>query len=123
MPHISKYFKLPTLRLLDPTVGSHGWLKHKGIFLGKRIITLPPTTHIKLDAAVHARSHRFSLMSSSLLFFIHRSLHHTSFHCSMVGETDQTSLIVGDAAASGSKAVTSMKSNTTAASSSANASM
>jgi hypothetical protein len=32
-------------------------------FLGKRIITLSPAVHIKLNATVHAKSHHFSLFA------------------------------------------------------------
>jgi hypothetical protein len=49
---------------------SYGLLKQKGIlFLEKLIVTLSPAAHIKLDAIVHAKSHRFSLLPSSLLLF------------------------------------------------------
>jgi hypothetical protein len=37
------------------------------LFLGKEIITLLPTMHIKLNTTMHTRSHHFSLLPSSLL--------------------------------------------------------
>jgi hypothetical protein len=83
--------------------------RERDFFLGKYIVTLLPATHIKLDATMHAKSHHFSLLPSSLLHFIHCLLHHTSSHTTMTGETDQTSIIAGDAAASGSKATTGTK--------------
>jgi hypothetical protein len=37
------------------------------LFLGKQIVTLSPVMHIKLNTTVHARSHHFSPLPSSLL--------------------------------------------------------
>jgi hypothetical protein len=37
------------------------------LFLGKRIVTLSPAAHIKLNATVHTKSHHFSLLPSSPL--------------------------------------------------------
>jgi hypothetical protein len=42
---------------------------------------------------VHAKSHRFSLLPSHNLLFIHCLLHRTSSYAIMTGETDQASLI------------------------------
>jgi hypothetical protein len=77
--------------------------------------------HIKLDAVVHANSHRFSVLPSFFLLFIQCLLHRTSSHFIMIGGTDQTSPITGDVVASGSKVATSTESSTTSASSSSNA--
>jgi hypothetical protein len=70
---------------------------------------------------VHTKSHRFSLLPSIFLLFIHCLLHHTNSHFNMTSGTYQTSPIAGDAAASSSKVATSTESNTASASSSSNA--
>jgi hypothetical protein len=90
------------------------------LFLGKCIVTLSPTAHIKLDAIVHAKSHHFSLLSSCLLLFIHCSLHHSTFHCTMTSKTDQTSNVASDVAASGSSNTADAEHEATFASSSSN---
>jgi hypothetical protein len=69
---------------------------------------------------VHTKSHRFSLLPSSLLLFTHCSLHHSTFHRTMAGETDQSSNTAGDAAVSGAKSTTDAESETASASSSSN---
>jgi hypothetical protein len=69
-------------------------------FLGERIVTLSSATHIKLDAAIHAKSHRFSLLPSNLLLFIYCSLHHTVLHFTMINEVEQVSNIASDIVAS-----------------------
>jgi hypothetical protein len=76
--------------------------------------------HIKLDAVMHAKSHRFSLLPSSLLLFIHCSLHHSTFHHTMTGETDQTSNVASDVATSGVRSVAHMESEAASTSSSSN---
>jgi hypothetical protein len=90
------------------------------IFLRERIITLSHSAHIKLDAAVHAISQRFSLLTSSLLLFIHCSLHRSTFPCAMTGETDWASNNTGETAVFGSKGTTGAESKTDSASSSSN---
>jgi hypothetical protein len=89
------------------------------IFLRKRIITLSHVVHIKMDATVHAMSHCFSLLPSSLLL-IHCSLHCSTFPCAMSGETDQASNAAGDTAVSNSKGTTGAESETDSTSSSSN---
>jgi hypothetical protein len=86
----------------------------------KRIMTLSPTTHIKLVAVVHAKSHRLPLMYSIFLLFIHRSQHCTILHSTMTNKTDQISNTVGDAAASGSRSSATAESKIASASSSSN---
>jgi hypothetical protein len=121
MPRTSKYFNVLTFLASR----FHGWIAQvvgteRHLFLGKHIITLSPATHIKLDTAVHTMSHHFSLLPLSLLLFIHYLLHHTRSHATMTSETHQTSLITGDAAASGSKAATGAEREAASASSSSN---
>jgi hypothetical protein len=77
--------------------------------------------HIKLDAALHAKSHHFSLLPSTSPLFVHCLLHSTSSHFIMTGRTDQISPLTGNAAAFGLKAVPSTESNAASASSSFNA--
>jgi hypothetical protein len=90
------------------------------IFLGKRIIT-QPTTHRKLDAVVHAKSVHFPLpLPPSILLFIHRFVHHNGSHTTTTGEIDQTSIITGNIAVSGSKSDRGMGSEAASASSSSN---
>jgi hypothetical protein len=67
---------------------------------------LSPNTHIKLGADLHAKFHRFSLLPPCLLIFIYYLLHRPSFHAIMTGETNQTSPVVDNVVASGSKVVT-----------------
>jgi hypothetical protein len=92
MPRISKYFKFPTF-LAPQSHGRITWVveTERDIFLEKRIITLSPVAHIKLDTTVHAKSHHFSLLPSILLLFIHCLLHRTCFHTTMTDETNWTS--------------------------------
>jgi hypothetical protein len=76
------------------------------------------------------KSHHFSLIPLSLLLFIHYSLHHSTFPCTMTGEADQSSNIIDAAAASdthddavaasGSKGATGAESKIASASSSSN---
>jgi hypothetical protein len=73
-----------------------------------------------IRGVTYTKSHHFSLMPSSLLLLIRCLLHRTSFHHTMTGETDQTSLIISGAFASGSKDVTGTESETASASSSSN---
>jgi hypothetical protein len=90
------------------------------IYLGKHIVTLSSAGHIKLDTTMHAKSHHFSLLPSSLLLFIHCSMHRTNSHATMIGETAQISPIAGDVVGSGSKGASGVESNTASASSSSN---
>jgi hypothetical protein len=120
-PQISESFKLPKF----PAHQSHGRIERvveteMHLFLRKRIIRLLPATDIKLDVTVHGKSHRFSLLPSSLLFFIHCLLHRTSSHHTMIGEIDQTSLVVGGTTAPGSKDATGAEIETASASPSFN---
>jgi hypothetical protein len=85
------------------------------VFLGKQIITLLPGVHIKLNVVVHAKSHHFSLLPSRFMLFIRCLLYRTSSYFAMIGETEHTSLIADDVAASCSKAATGLESNTTSA--------
>jgi hypothetical protein len=91
------------------------------LFLGKRIITLFPVIHIKLDATVHAKSHRLSLLSSIFPLFIHCSLYCTTLHSTMTDKIDQISNVAGDAAASDPRNGADVDSETASASSSSNA--
>jgi hypothetical protein len=68
-----KYFKLPAF--LAPQ--SHGWIT-RVIEIEMNLFpwemyhhTVTATTHIKLDVAVHGKSHRFSLMLPNLFAFFH----------------------------------------------------
>jgi hypothetical protein len=64
----SKSFELPNFLFLDSATGLRRWLKQKRhLFLGRRIITQSPATHIKLSTAEHVESHHFSLLSFNLL--------------------------------------------------------
>jgi hypothetical protein len=95
--------------------------KEMHLFLEKWIVTLSPDAHIKLDTTMNAKSHCFSLLPSCIPFLIHCLLHRTSSQSAiMTNETDQISLIAGDATASCSKAVTGSESHTTSALSSSN---
>jgi hypothetical protein len=111
----SKYFKLPTF-LVSRSRGQIMWVveTERHLFLGEKIITLSPTTHIKLDVTVHTRSQHFC-------FLVHCSQHRTHFLCVMAAETDHTSLAVGDAAASNSMVASGAERDTVAACSSSNA--
>jgi hypothetical protein len=64
--------------------------------------TVLPTAYKKLDAVVHAKSHRFSLLLSNLLAIIHCSLLLTTSHSAMSGEVEQTSNVADDIPATGS---------------------
>jgi hypothetical protein len=67
----SKYFKLPNFlaSLIRVWIA---WVveTERYIFLGKRIIILSSAAHIKLSAAEHIMSHRFSLSPSNLLLLL-----------------------------------------------------
>jgi hypothetical protein len=69
---------------------------------------------------LHTKSHHFSLLPSIFLLFIHYSLHHTSSHATMTGETDQTSIVIRDVVASNSKGATGTESETASTSYSSN---
>jgi hypothetical protein len=69
---------------------------------------------------VHAMSHRFSLLPSSLLLFTHCSRHHSTFHHTMTSENDQNSNATGDTAMSGAKSAAGAESETASVSSSSN---
>jgi hypothetical protein len=131
MPQILKYFKVSNFlasqsrdqiaRVVETERHlSLGNVTERYLFFGKCIVTLSPTVHIKLDAVVHAKSHRFSLLPSSLLLFIHCSLYHSTFHHTMTGETDQTSNVASDVATSGVRSVAGMESKAASTSSSSN---
>jgi hypothetical protein len=51
------------------------------IFLGKQLVTVPPATHIKLNAARHVPSHCFLLLPFHLFlllcYLVHRSYPHS----------------------------------------------
>jgi hypothetical protein len=51
------------------------------LFLGKQLVTLPPATHIKLNAARYVTSHCFSLLPFHLFlplcYLVHRSCPHS----------------------------------------------
>jgi hypothetical protein len=74
-----------------------------------------PAMHIKLDTAVHTKSHRFSLLLTNLFTSIPCYLHHTIFFLTMFGEADQSSNATSEisaastesAAATGSEAPSS----------------
>jgi hypothetical protein len=122
--HISKYFKVPNFlasQSRDQIARVVETEKHH--FLGKRIITLSSAMHIKVDATMHAKSHRFSLLSSIFLLFIYCSLHYTTSHTTMTSETGQISIVVGNAAASCSKSAAGMESKVASVSSSSNMSI
>jgi hypothetical protein len=121
MSHISKYFKLPTF-LAAQSHGRIAWVLEieRHLFPSKRIIILSPIVHIKLDTVEHTKSHRFSLLPSSLLLFSHCSLHRSTFPCNMFGEADQTSNIASDTTMSDSKGAAGVESETASASSSSN---
>jgi hypothetical protein len=80
-------------------------------------------TYIKLDAVVHAKSHRVSVLYSIFMLFIYCLLHRTGSHFIMTGGTGQASPITSDATASGPQAVTGTESNIASVSSSSNAAM
>jgi hypothetical protein len=85
----SKHFNLPAF--LAPQ--SRDWItrvveKEKNIFLGKCIGTLSPSTHIKMDVIVHAKSYCFSLMLSKLYAFIRCALDLTILRSTMSCEAD-----------------------------------
>jgi hypothetical protein len=84
-----KYFKLPTF-LASQSLGriARAIETEENILAGKCIITLLPAAHIKLGAAVHAKSHRFSLLPSKRSAHIHRTLHLSTFHPTVSGEAN-----------------------------------
>jgi hypothetical protein len=90
-------------------------------FLEKRIITLSPPAHIKLDTTVHTKSHHFSLSSSRLYLFIYCLLHHTHFHHVMASEADQALLTAGNVITDDTKTASGVESEVVVASSSSNA--
>jgi hypothetical protein len=119
---ISKSFKLPTFlnsQSRDRVTRVVETERH--LFPKKQIVTLSPNAHIRLDAALHTKSHCFSLLPSNFLLFVYYLLHRAISHSIMTGRTDEISPITGDVAASSSKAMPSMESSTTSASSSCNA--
>jgi hypothetical protein len=59
------------------------------LFLGKRIITLLPATHIKLSITEHVKSHHFLLSPSNLLLLPFSACYIALTSHSMAGETDQ----------------------------------
>jgi hypothetical protein len=89
------------------------------LFLGKQIVILSPVAHIKLNATVHVKSHRFSLLSSRLFFFIYYLLHRTHLPCAIAGESNQT-LLAADDAAGNTKMIYGAESDVAMASSSSN---
>jgi hypothetical protein len=90
------------------------------LFLWKRIITLSPAAHIKLNATVHAKSHCFSLFAfKSLTFPFTALLHRIQSSCTMADESAQTLFVVDDTAAN-TKTFSSVESDVAAASTSSN---
>jgi hypothetical protein len=73
----------------------------RNLFIKKCIVTLSPTTHVKLDATVHTKSHRFSilLLKPSIFHSLLTAPHRTIFHSTMTSEADQ----ISNVAASGSQ--------------------
>jgi hypothetical protein len=90
----------------------------RNLFLGRHIITLLPTTHIKLNTVVHAKSHCFSLVLSKPFAFIHHLLHLTTFYSTMSGEADQVSNVVDDIPATRSQSVVGVESKAASSTSS-----
>jgi hypothetical protein len=118
----SKYFKF-LIFLSSRSGGRIAWVVEieRHLFLGKQIITLSFAMHIKLSAAVHARSHHFSPSPSSLCFLIYCLLHRTNFPHAMASKTDQTLLAAGNVTVDDTKIVFWVESGIAAASSSSNA--
>jgi hypothetical protein len=96
-------------------------VKTKGhLFLGKQIITLSPTAHIKLNAIVHIKSHCFSLFAfKSFTFPFTALLHRIQSSCTTANESAQTLLAAGDTAAN-AKTISGAESDVAVASSSSN---
>jgi hypothetical protein len=80
--------------------------------------TVSPAAYIKPDAAVHAKSHRFSFLLSKLFAFIHCSLRLTTSCSTMSGKANQTSNVVGDIPMDDSQSATEMESETASSTSS-----
>jgi hypothetical protein len=83
MLRISKSFKLPTFSA-PQSRDRIMWVfeTERDLVLGKRIITLSPAAHIKLDAIVHAKSHHLSLLLSkpSVFHSLLAAPHHFPLH-------------------------------------------
>jgi hypothetical protein len=99
----SKYFKSPTFWLLDFSFGLRGWLKQKGIFLGKQIVTMSPAVHIKLSAVEHVKS--------NLLLVLFTTCCTAPTSHSMASETDQTLRVTDEPIVNKSKSDSGMESD------------
>jgi hypothetical protein len=73
---------------------------------------------MKLNAVMHAKSQRLSLLFSKLFAFIHCSLHLTTSFFVMPGEVDQISNVIGDIPAADTRRASGTGSETTSSTSS-----